>query len=253
MELRKWLKQFPATEELAGLYQKWRRKYYSLQKYPLPKELIEFLHTRQPENFTLQDEILHSLITECKSNAGSRMTTIYLFLGLFSFLEIVFHYWRKMLFRYGIYDDEIWNEIWSAFHKTLSDYELDNHREKIGFYFQGAVGNMMKKWYRKMAKQWKSETGFNDDLLIPDDRHVFQLPINELSGEDIADMEQILEELVARGIIDSLGKTLIAETRLHKKPLQNTAKKLGLSYDAARRKRRRTELKISKNLKKSEI
>lgn len=241
--------QYPSSSEFAKLYENWRNKHTFLRSFNFPHELIDFLSTRDPENFKTQDEILYTLIQECKAPVGKM--TMYLFILICPFMEIVFHYWRKRMFPYNIQQEEIWNEIWLAFSKTLENYDMNRH-EKVGLYFQGKVRNELEKWYRKIVRENISEVEFNDAIDTNNQPATRNEDNSKLTDEDIDEMVSLLDLLALKEIIDQQEKYLIVETKLRKRPLDVVAKELFMTYTAANTKRWRAEAKIQEYLKKSE-
>ncbi|MEW6557191.1 MAG: hypothetical protein AB1349_07545 [Elusimicrobiota bacterium] len=250
MEIKKWLEQFPSSEELANLYQSWREKYPPLKSFSLPKQLIEFLHSREPANFKAQDEILCSLISECQLSKEPSILVMYLFILLYPFFEIPFYYWKKQVWKYQIPDEEIWNEIWIAFYEILNEIDLEKRKEKIGLFFQSKVGNHLKRIYRNVVREAESTIIYQDELKPFEIYLPQKKKKEEFSKEEILEMELILDQLVSKRIIDSIDKYIIAATKLWRMPLKEVARKLNLSYDAAQRKGVRAKIKIAKALRK---
>lgn len=197
----------------------WRRQEPTLDHacfYDLRCEL----HDRSTP-FDRRDNLLASLIRVGRTDPNARLAVVVLLLpGL-----------RRAVSRYGRFLDteDRWATILAALWEKAGRYDADRRPHHVASnLIWDATGVLLQASHREETHV-KCNTLLSDELEAP---HV----------ASATEEAEILQSAIAAGALTPTDATLIDATRLRGVDLRSAALLLGLSYEAAKKRRRRAEV-----------
>lgn len=124
--------------------------------------------------------------------------------------------------------DDAWSEVLAVCWEQAGRYDLRRQPERV-------AANLLWRTVRGVLRSVRTERAWRDRTWECDGEHV-------VSPAPTPARSLPLDEAVAAGVIGSFDAALIAATRLGGIRLADTAALLGISYEAAKKRRRRAEV-----------
>jgi hypothetical protein len=138
-------------------------------------------------------------------------------------------------------DDLLQNIIW-AFFKAVCRIDVD--RRKHGL-VQKIYNDTCHFLYDEYRHEWDRERAYDPKVLMEIAGGAADIGFAIVERRIDQDMEiSRLKELLQKGLIREVDLHLIVGTRIYGERLTDAAEKLGLNYQAAKKRRQRAEAKI---------
>jgi len=194
------------------------------------EQFLMTMRKRTLEDFPTQDACLGIIISHIQLNlhaeAGVKLLTYLLAPGLQAILKRLIH--SRVELR------EAWSDLWWRFYQTVMGYPLIRRPHKV-------AANLIRDTEHKAFQSQRAEV----------DRLLRQEP---LDNQELASEPSFVNPLFikANRLIDGEEVTgfgevdiaIVIGTRVYDEDMHDVADRLGISYEAARKRRQRTEKKI---------
>jgi len=219
-----------STPSVQNLFKILRKEEDAFRAFDCFELFLTAMRKRSVEDFHTQDACLWTLVSRIQSNpqseAGLSLLTYLLAPGLQAIL-------RKLI-RSGVVLREAWSDLWWGFYQTVMRYPLARRRHKV-------AANLIMDTQHKVLRSQQAEA---DRLsrLEPLDNHEFT---NEPGFDDpfYINAHRLIDGEEITGFAEA-DIALVIGTRVYDEDMHDVADRLGISYEAARKRRQRIEKTI---------
>ena len=230
MDIKKKFEQSLRTKPVQRLFEEMLAESSGLARYSNLYAMIEAVNDRTAHNYQMKDECLITIVRIIQrkqdKEAGLILLTYLLAPGL-----------QKILrdnFRSGDEFPTIWSEIWWSFYRVIERYSIDDHPRQV-------AGIILRKTLVQFERNRKEIKNGG----------VKTAPIADY-GDTIAEVIQnqsesfSLSEYVIEAGINSSDVYIIIASRVYGESLEELSRRLGMSYYALQKRRKRAERKLKR-------
>lgn len=234
MDIRKEWESCLRTPEVQALFETLQREEGAFAGFTDIEAWLALMKQRTPEHFALQDACLWTLVRRVQqrleTQASLSLLTSLLAPGLQIILGEAVRRPKPLL--------ELWSEVWWSFLQKILKYPLERRPQKV-------AANLMMDTRQHLHRLWQPDLTNMESL-------------EEVDEEDLAVEPQFDDPLQAqaRALIEGEDAdfteddhSILIGTRVYGEDLRDVAHRLGISYDAARKRRQRIEEKLRQKWK----
>ena len=232
MDIRKEFEPSLKTRIVENLFEILKRKEKAFESFPSLNSFIRFMEQPSSDVYVVKDACLLALVRHIQasneSEAGFNLLTYLLSSGLQTIL-------RDLILK-GNSQMEAWSDLWWAFYQTTMSYPVARRQRKI-------AANLLLDTRHRVLIDLQTEISLQgrfDSLRChdpedrPDERHPrWDHAKLLIDGED------------TNGL-NATDLAILLGTRVYGENLKDIAHRLGLSYEAVRKRRQRIEQLIRK-------
>ena len=230
MDIQKDFESCLSTPSVRNLFEILRKEEDAFRAFDCLDLFLATMRNRSLEYFHTQDACLWTLVSHIQSSlhpeAGLSLITYLLAPGLQAIL--------RKLKRNRVELREAWSDLWWGFHQTVMRYPLARRRHKV-------ASNLIMDTQHKVFRSRQAEV---DRLsrLEPLDNHEFT---NEPGFDDPSyiNAHRLIDGEEITGFAEA-DMALVIGTRVYDEDMHDVADRLGISYEAVRKRRQRVEKKI---------
>lgn len=201
-----------------------------------------------PESDQQKDNVLYPILREHSKDKDPRWRTILLVM-FWPALEML--YFQKVKLDKDI--EERWSNLVYAFLVTIHRFNLKNRSSRLAQKIINLTAHRLHDEYRRLSRQPEFDfIGAHeefDDLTDGVEEKGFEAV--ELSDFQEAEFKRLCAHLEA-GTIKKRDFILLVSTRIYEETVAEYARKTGLSYECAKRRRSRAEARIARKEKGKE-
>jgi hypothetical protein len=220
-----------ASENFIALYQKVREKYPLIKVCLTPLELIRCLHNQTNPDYLCNDKILASLILEYRAPASNPIGSYLLILFKPGLLKLYSQFKERASQYPFLGDADLWLQIVTLCFEELNQLDLARDDQKIAAKIIGRIRNRLRDYFRNLFKILNAET---------DCQLNSELTFSEPSQMDPIQINFLLQELVALGVISETDKYILLATKVYGKSMKELSGELKeISYANIRQRRAR--------------
>ena len=234
MDIRKEWESCLGTPEVQSLFETLRKDEGGFAAFSDLSEWLAQMRQRTPENFALQDACLWALVRRVQqrmdTQAALGLLTYLMAPGLQNILKEATRRPKPL--------HELWSEVWWSFLQTILKYPLERRRQRV-------AANLMMDTRNHLRRLWRSDS-------------TREASLDEVDEAELAVQPQFDDQLQAqaRALIEGEGADITEEdnsiligTRVYGEDLRDVARRLGITYEAARKRRQRIEEKLRQKWK----
>lgn len=226
------------TEEFQVVYEKIRGQNAFLGRFPLPEDLLGFMHDRSNVELEAKDEVFRTLLREYQGSGGEVLGAYLLVLLQPALGQLYYEHLRKLAGFPWVTARELESEIWAAGLAAAKAIDTQKRSRKIAIGIKNKVKSAVRKWFRGLSRQFR-EAPLEDAENLPQAQ----------GPESPYEPEAMLNKLVLEGIVSQTEAFLILSTRVYGRKLTQIAAQLGgASYGALQRKKHRAEVRLKAHL-----
>lgn len=252
-EVRTVLAKEMMSERIQIHFRKMRKKYEALMVFSSAGDALDML-TDKSASYQIKDSTLLAYIKEYQA---TRIDACLVFLEAAMFPALDHLFCSKL--RPGMNLDDFWSEIQWAFLKTVVSYPVDRRISRVARNLQLDTLNSICKWQRIESMSWQTvkkiktvfkghETEIRNGALNPWDLLVDPKPGHDWDHDDAQDALRSLSPLIEKGVLSKDDGYLLVGCHIYGKKLAALAKELGLTREAAKKRKQRAERAIRKHL-----
>jgi len=238
MDIKKEFESSLGTKKVQQFFQELLKEHQELQRFANLEEMIEALNDRTVANYQWKDSCLRALVEKIQKSpdkeAGLSLLTYLLAPGLQAIL--------RDNFRLGSDLHEIWSDLWWSFCQVIECFSTVDHRQQL------AEIIMRKTAVRYERNRKKIEKTRGETLTLED----YKSAEAEIETAKYPPEYFSLSDFARDAGISSLDLDTIVGSRVYGESLDILSRRLGMSYYALQKRRKRAEQKLKKYLSKKQ-
>lgn len=227
MDLRKEWESCLRTPEVHAFFLSLQDSEVAFRSFKGLEQFILFMERPSPDSYSLKDTclwtIIHRIQTTDERTAGLSLLTYLMSKGLQAILRDSVRFDRNQT--------KAWSDLWWEFLETVLSYPLERRRRKV-------AANLLLDTRHRVFRSHQIENALAS-VIEPLEDH--EAPIEPRFDDPVYMSAQRLIEGENDEGINHRDIALILGSRVYERDIQDLAEELGLSYDAARKRRQRAE------------
>jgi hypothetical protein len=236
MDIKKEFEPTLKTKKVQRFFQELLSENQELHRFANLQELIEALNDRTKANYQLKDSYLRAMVVKIQKSvdkeAGLSLLTYVLAPGLQVILRDNFRVGRNLR--------EIWSDLWWSFCQVIEGFSAVDHPQQV-------AEIILRKTIVRYERNRKKIEQTQVELITIED---YISTISEIETAKYLPEFFGLQDFAKEAGISALDLKIIVGSRTYGESLDILSQRLGMSYSALQKRRKRAEQKLKKYFSK---